>query len=68
MMNAQLSDSDSLVQAGAPSAGQSWSRLVKRIQSGDVSAMEEMYSVFTTGIRFYLCRQLGPQDLDDTGA
>lgn len=24
-----------------------------------------MYSVFTTGIRFYLCRQLGPQDLDD---
>jgi RNA polymerase sigma factor (sigma-70 family) len=27
--------------------------------------MEEMYSVFTTGIRFYLCRQLGPQDLDD---
>jgi len=27
--------------------------------------MEEMYRVFTTGIRFYLCRQLGPQDLDD---
>ena len=27
--------------------------------------MEEMYGVFTTGIRFYLCRQLGPQDLDD---
>ena len=65
MMNAQLSDSDSSVQADAPSAGQSWSRLVKRIQSGDASAMEEMYGVFTTGIRFYLCRQLGPQDLDD---
>jgi RNA polymerase sigma-70 factor (ECF subfamily) len=27
--------------------------------------MEEMYAVFTTGIRFYLCRQLGSQDLDD---
>ncbi|MGD0873138.1 MAG: sigma-70 family RNA polymerase sigma factor [Bryobacteraceae bacterium] len=38
---------------------------MKRIQSGDASAMEEMYGVFTTGIRFYLCRQLGPQDLDD---
>jgi RNA polymerase sigma-70 factor (ECF subfamily) len=65
MINAQPSDSDTLVQAGTPSAGQSWSRLVKRIQSGDPSAMEEMYGVFTTGIRFYLCRQLGPQDLDD---
>ena len=65
MMNALLSDSDSSIQAGAPPAGQSWSRLVKRIQLGDPSAMEEMYGVFTTGIRFYLCRQLGPQDLDD---
>jgi RNA polymerase sigma-70 factor (ECF subfamily) len=27
--------------------------------------MEELYSVFSRGIRFYLCRQLGPQDLDD---
>ena len=27
--------------------------------------MEELYQVFSKGIRFYLCRQLGPQDLDD---
>jgi len=27
--------------------------------------LEELYAIFTTGIRFYLCRQLGPQDLDD---
>jgi RNA polymerase sigma-70 factor (ECF subfamily) len=27
--------------------------------------MEELYSVFSRGVRFYLCRQLGPQDLDD---
>ncbi len=27
--------------------------------------MEELYSVFSKGIRFYLCRQLGPQDMDD---
>jgi RNA polymerase sigma factor (sigma-70 family) len=39
--------------------------MVKRIQAGDPSGMEELYGVFTTGIRFYLCRQLGPQDLDD---
>lgn len=65
MINARLSDPECRVQAGAPPARPCWSGLVKRIQSGDASAMEEMYDVFTTGIRFYLCRQLGPQDLDD---
>jgi RNA polymerase sigma-70 factor (ECF subfamily) len=42
-----------------------WASMVARIRAGDPSGMEELYSVFTTGIRFYLCRQLGPQDLDD---
>jgi RNA polymerase sigma-70 factor, ECF subfamily len=27
--------------------------------------MEELYRLFGRGIRFYLCRQLGPQELDD---
>lgn len=27
--------------------------------------MEDLYSLFARGIRFYLCRQLGPQELDD---
>ncbi len=27
--------------------------------------MEELYELFSKGIRFYLCRQLGPQELDD---
>jgi RNA polymerase sigma-70 factor (ECF subfamily) len=27
--------------------------------------MEELYNVFSSGIRYYLCRQLGPQELDD---
>ncbi|HTM47696.1 MAG TPA: sigma-70 family RNA polymerase sigma factor [Bryobacteraceae bacterium] len=27
--------------------------------------MEELYRIFSRGVRFYLCRQLGPQDLDD---
>jgi RNA polymerase sigma factor (sigma-70 family) len=27
--------------------------------------MEKLYSLFAKGVRFYLCRQLGPQDVDD---
>jgi RNA polymerase sigma-70 factor (ECF subfamily) len=27
--------------------------------------MEQLYKLFSRGIRYYLCRQLGPQDLDD---
>src|SRR5690242_9621931 len=42
-----------------------WSGLVARIQAGDALAMEELYNIFSKGIRFYLCRQLGPQELDD---
>jgi len=51
----------------APSAEtpQPWASMVERIQADDPSGMEDLYAVFTTGIRFYLCRQLGPQDLDD---
>lgn len=43
----------------------SWGGLVARIQDGDTAAMEELYRMFSRGIRFYLCRQLGPQELDD---
>jgi DNA-directed RNA polymerase specialized sigma24 family protein len=42
-----------------------WSPLVERIRVGDSAALEELYGLFSKGIRFYLCRQLGPQDLDD---
>ena len=42
-----------------------WVRLVTRIQQNDRAAMEELYNVFSKGIRFFLCRQLGPQELDD---
>ena len=43
----------------------SWAPLVERIRAGDRAAMEELYGLFSKGIRFYHCRQLGPQDLDD---
>ena len=42
-----------------------WLTLVESIQKGERSGMEELYRVFSRGVRFYLCRQLGPQDLDD---
>jgi RNA polymerase sigma-70 factor, ECF subfamily len=43
----------------------SWTSVVDRIRSGDPAAMEELYAIFVKGVRFYLWRQLGPQDLDD---
>ena len=57
-------------EAGEPSAQDTdayagWVRLVERIQSGETDGMTELYELFSKGIRFYLCRQLGPQELDD---
>jgi RNA polymerase sigma factor (sigma-70 family) len=42
-----------------------WVALVERIQTGEIDGMAELYHLFSKGIRFYLCRQLGPQELDD---
>jgi RNA polymerase sigma-70 factor (ECF subfamily) len=39
--------------------------LVARIQADDTSALEELYRIFARGIKYQICRQLGPQDLDD---
>ena len=39
--------------------------LVSRVQRGEKAGMEELYLIFARGIRYYLCRQLGPQELDD---
>src|ERR1051326_5245348 len=46
-------------------AGAQWVELVQRIQAGDARAEEELYQVFTRGIRFQLCRRLGSQDIED---
>ena len=43
----------------------SWARLVDCIRAGDPAGMEQLYAVFVKGVRFFLWRQLGPQDLDD---
>jgi RNA polymerase sigma-70 factor (ECF subfamily) len=51
--------------SSAPISGPHWIDLVDRIKADDQSGMEELYRVFSRGVRFYLCRQLGPQDLED---
>jgi RNA polymerase sigma factor (sigma-70 family) len=53
------------VSAGPMAATPNWRRLVSRIYAGDPVGMEELYGVFSRGVRFYLCRQLGPQELED---
>jgi RNA polymerase sigma-70 factor, ECF subfamily len=52
-------------EADERSASVDWPELVMRIQQGDESGMEDLYRLFARGIRFYLCRQLGVQELDD---
>lgn len=42
-----------------------WPELVESIRLGEAAGMEKLYSLFSQGIRFYLCRQLGPQELED---
>jgi RNA polymerase sigma-70 factor (ECF subfamily) len=42
-----------------------WGRLVERIRSGDQDALVDLYAVFAKGIRYFLLRNLGPDELDD---
>jgi RNA polymerase sigma-70 factor, ECF subfamily len=42
-----------------------WTSLVSRIHDSDPAAMEELYAIFAKGIRYFLLRNLGPEDLDD---
>ena len=42
-----------------------WTPLVQRIRDGDTAALEELYGIFAKGIRYFLLRNLGPEDLDD---
>lgn len=61
MMQEQTPDVET---ADAPQSP-SWAGLVERIQAGDPSGMEELYALFSKGVRFFLWRQMGSQDLDD---
>ena len=51
--------------ASESTAEQRWADVVERIRQGDPTGMEDLYQVFSKGVRFFLYRQLGPRDLDD---
>jgi RNA polymerase sigma-70 factor (ECF subfamily) len=42
-----------------------WARLVEAIRAGREEGMTALYQIFARGIRYHLCRQLGPNELDD---
>jgi RNA polymerase sigma-70 factor, ECF subfamily len=42
-----------------------WLKLVDRVRQGDSRGLEELYRIVSTGARFWILRQLGPQDVDD---
>ncbi|WP_051669699.1 RNA polymerase sigma factor [Bryobacter aggregatus] len=42
-----------------------WAALVIRIQLNEDAALEELYALFSRGIKFLIVRQLGRQDIED---
>jgi len=63
--NEPIDDDLSDAEGGKSQEQIDWKMLVQNIIDGDGAAMEELYRLFYRGVRFYLCRQLGMQDLDD---
>jgi RNA polymerase sigma-70 factor, ECF subfamily len=61
-MNSNL---DSTPESAPNMVEPAWSTLVERLRAGDPAGMEELYRVFSQGIRFYFYRHLGAHDLDD---
>lgn len=62
-----MTESSSVV--GPPDAAvpgvDKWTLLVERVRSAEPTALQELYELFSKGVRFYLWHHLGPQDLDD---
>ncbi len=53
---------------GEPTANisaEKWVLLVERIQAGDERGMEDLYKIFSRGVKFYVWRHLGTRDLED---
>src|SRR5947209_4918170 len=51
--------------AKAGPATVNWTALVEQVRSGEDAGMEKIYKLFSRGIRYYLHRQVGSQDLED---
>jgi RNA polymerase sigma-70 factor (ECF subfamily) len=67
-----MADSKNLPNTGSGGGGPTrdlqsidWPALVQEIKTGSNEGMEQLYRLFSRGIRYYLCRQLGPQELED---
>ena len=62
-----MSEEQSRASTPAPptAEGVDWGAVVDAVKNDSPGGMEELYRVFVGGIRFYLCRQLGPEELDD---
>ena len=61
----KLTSSDESEFGGTSAPVIDWTGLVDRIRNGDPAGMEDLYHLFARGIRYYLFRNLGSQDLDD---
>jgi RNA polymerase sigma-70 factor (ECF subfamily) len=48
-----------------PAQSIDWHDLVARIQQNESAALEQLYGLFSRGIKFMIVRQLGRQDIDD---
>ena len=55
--------SDKASRSGYPQVD--WSVLVAEVKAGQDAGIEQLFEFFSRGIRHYLCRQLGPQKLED---
>lgn len=66
-------DSESVTPASSPAqtgSAQSfssvdWAGLVSLVQAGGEAGLEQLYKVFSRGLRYYLARQMGGQDFED---
>jgi len=52
-------------EVGITGGNPAWTAIVERVRSGDPSGMEELYQIFSKGLRYFLFRRIGPQDLED---
>ena len=63
--NSELGVAEDAIKENSNQPSVSWTPLVEQIRAGNSDAMTELYRTFSRGIRYYLCRQLGTQDLED---
>jgi RNA polymerase sigma factor (sigma-70 family) len=48
-----------------PPAEDDWTVLVDRVREGDDSCISDLYKSFAKAVRYYVCRHLGAQELED---